>query len=97
VWYEPTPTSMAALNGFVASIGPTGSLRGAVGWRFFEPFFIGPEAQAIWCADYQQWRLGAHITGFRVDGLEWSAAAGWAVESDGRAGPYLRFGVNARY
>jgi hypothetical protein len=97
LWYEPTPTTMAALNGTIISIGPTGSLRAALGMRFSEPFFVGPEAQAIWCADYQQLRLGAHVTGFRIDGLEWSAAGGWAVESDGRAGPYLRLGVNARY
>lgn len=96
-WYEPTPSTMAALNGSVASIGPTGSVRAAVGWRLFEPLFVGPEAQGIWCADYQQLRLGAHVTGFRIDGLEWSAAAGWAVESDGRDGPYLRVGVNVRY
>ena len=57
----------------------------------------GPEAQAIWCADYQQLRIGAHVTGFRINGMEWSAAAGWAVESDGREGPYLRLGFSARY
>ena len=51
-----------------------GSLRAAIGWRFFEPFFVGPEAQVIWCADYQQLRLGAHITGLRINGIEWSAA-----------------------
>ncbi len=97
VWYQPGPASMVALDGSIASIGLEGSLRAAIGWRFSEPFFVGPETQAIWCTDYQQLRLGAHITGFRIDALEWSAAAGWAIESDGRAGPYLRLGVNARY
>jgi len=97
VWYQPSPVTMLALDGSVASIGPTGSLRAAIGWRFSEPFFVGPETQALWCADYQQVRLGVHVTGFRIDALEWSAAGGWAVESDGRAGPYLRLGVNARY
>ena len=66
-------------------------------WRGAEPFFVGPEAQAIWCADYQQLRLGAHITGFRINGLEWSAAGGWAFESDGREGLYMRLAVIARY
>jgi Cellulose biosynthesis protein BcsS len=97
VWYQPTPTSMAALNMSVASIGLIGTVRGAVGWQFGEPFFVGPEAQALWCIDYQQWRLGVHVTGLRIDGLEWSAGAGWAVESFGREGPYLRLGVSVRY
>jgi hypothetical protein len=97
VWYQPTPASMAAINGTIASIAAIGTMRAAVGWRFDQPFFVGPEAQALWCLDYQQWRLGAHVTGFRIDGLDWSASAGWAIESIGRAGPYLRLGVNTRF
>lgn len=97
VWYQPTPTSMIAVNGSIASVALIGSLRAAVGWRFSEPFFVGPEAQALWCIDYQQWRIGAHVTGFRIDGFEWSASSGWAIESDRRSGPYIRLGVNARY
>ena len=79
VWYQPTPTSMVALNGTIASIAAIGTMRAAVGWQFSEPFFVGPEAQALWCIDYQQWRLGAHVTGYRIDGLDWSAAAGWTL------------------
>ena len=44
VWFQPNPTMLAAMNGSIISIGPTGSVRAAVGWRFFEPFFVGPEA-----------------------------------------------------
>lgn len=97
IWYEPVPTMMVAVNGTMLSIGPTGALRTALGWRSTEPFFAGPEVQAIWCADYQQLRIGAHVTGFRINGMEWSAAGGWAVESDGREGPYMRLGFSARY
>ena len=97
VWYQPTLTSMVALNGTIASIAAIGTLRAAVGWQFSEPFFVGPEAQALWCIDYQQWRLGAHITGFRINGIDWSAAAGLTVEFFGRVGPYLRLGVNTKF
>ena len=97
MWYQPNPGTMAEFNASIASIAAIGTARAAVGWRPYDSFFIGPEAQAFWCVDYQQWRLGVHVTGFRVDGFEWSAATGWAVESDGRTGPYLRLGVNMRY
>lgn len=97
IWFQISPTMMATANGSILSIGPTGSVRAAVGWRSSEPFYIGPEAQGIWCADYQQLRFGAHVTGFRIDGLDWSAASGWAMESNGRSGPYVRIGFNARY
>jgi hypothetical protein len=97
VWYQPDPATMIALDGSIASIGLIGSARAAIGWRSSEPFFVGPETQVIWCLDYQQLRVGAHVTGFRIDALEWTAAGGWAMESDRRAGPYLRLGVNTRY
>lgn len=97
VWYQPSPAIMVALNGMIATIGPTGSLRGAVGERIFEPVFIGPEAQAIWCGFYDELRIGAHLTGWRVGALEWSAAAGLSVDTDHRFGPYVRLDVNVRY
>jgi hypothetical protein len=37
------------------------------------------------------------VTGFRIDALEWSAAGGWAMETDHRAGPYFRLGFNTPY
>jgi hypothetical protein len=97
IWYRPDPATMIAFDGSIASIGLVGSARAAIGWRSSEPFFIGPETQAIWCVDYQQIRFGGHVTGFRVDALEWSAAGGWAIESFRRAGPYVRLGFNTRY
>ncbi len=88
---------MIALDGSIASIELIGSARATIGWKVFEPFFIGPETQAFWCTGYRELRLGAHVTGYRIDALEWSAADGWAVDSFGRSGPYLRLGVTARY
>jgi len=29
--------------------------------------------------------------------MEWSAAGGWATDSDRRSGPYLRIGVSTKY
>ncbi len=97
VWYQPSPATMVAVNGTVLSIGPTGSLRAAFGERLLAPVFIGPETQALWCAEYQELRFGAHLTGWRFQALEWDAGAGWALDSDRRAGPYLRLGFNGRY
>jgi hypothetical protein len=97
IWSQPTPTTMIALNGSIASIAAIGTMRVATGWQFSEPFFVGPEVQSLWCIDYQQWRVGVHVTSFRFGGAEWTAASGLAVESFGRAGPYLRLGLNVHY
>jgi len=97
VWYQPSANTMAAVSGSIASIGPTGSVRAAVGIRVFDSFFVGPETRALWCADFQQMQFGAHLTGFRTNALEWSAGGGWLMDSDHRSGPYLRLGVSAKY
>jgi hypothetical protein len=88
---------MIALDGSVASIAMIGSARAATGWHLYDSFFAGPEVQALWCVDYHEWRLGAHITAFRLSGFEWTAAAGAALDSFNRLGPYLRAGVILRY
>jgi hypothetical protein len=97
LWFQPTPASMISINGTVASIGPTGSLRVTVGARLFDRMFVGPENQEIWCGDFEEYQFGAHVTALHTDKLEWSAGSGWGVTSDHRNGPYLRVGVNTRY
>jgi len=97
LWYRPNPATMIALDGSIASIALIGSARAAVGWRSSPAsFFIGPETQLLWCTDYQQLRFGAHVTNFRIDALQWSAAAGLEIESFHRSGAYLRIGFNSR-
>jgi hypothetical protein len=97
LWLQPTPATMAELNGTVASIGPTGSLRAAFGVRVFDRMFVGPESKEIWCGNFEQVQLGAHVTALRINAFEWSAGSGWSITSDHRTGPYLRVGFNARY
>jgi hypothetical protein len=97
VWYQPTADTMAAVSGAIASIGPTGSVRAAFGVRAFDAMFLGPETEMLWCGDFQQVELGAHITAFHFKAMEWSAGGGWSMDSDRRSGPYLRLGVSAKY
>jgi hypothetical protein len=97
IWYQPNATTMAAVNGSIASIGPTGYVRATFGFRFLAPAFVGPEIAQLWCGDYQQMEFGAHITGLRINNFEWSMGSGFALTSDQRYGPYLRAGFNARY
>lgn len=97
VWYQPTANIMAALNGSLVSIGPTGYLRTALGYRLFDAAFVGPETAMLWCANFRQLEVGAHLTALHVGGSEWSAGAGWSMDTDRRSGPYLRLSVSAKY
>jgi len=96
-WYQPIEPMMIALDGSIASIALIGSARAATGWRIADSLFLGPEAQALWCVDYHEWRLGAHVTAFRFGGVEWAAGIGAAYDSFNRLGPYLRAGIVMRY
>jgi hypothetical protein len=97
VWYQQKAETMVAVNGTLASIGPTGSLRAALGYRVFDAMFVGPESEVIWCGNFEQLEVGAHVTALRFETLEWSDATGWSMDTDKRTGPYLRLGVSAKY
>jgi hypothetical protein len=92
LWYEPTPLTMVAIDGSVSSIDHQYSVRGAVGMRAFDWFYLGPEVQRFNSEGYQQTRLGIHVTAFRTSIGEWSAAAGWGTDTGDRDGPYMRVG-----
>jgi len=97
LWYEPTGATMLAFNAFVSSINTDYSVRAAYGWRLFNSFYLGPEAQTFDCVGYRQLRVGLHLTALKIGPIEWSAAAGWSEDSDHRSSPYLRLGILARF
>jgi len=96
LWFEPTPSSMIAADASLSSIATSYSARVAYGWRVKDWFYLGPEAATFACIGYNQFRLGIHLTGLKTEQWEWSAAAGWAGDSDHRTSPYLRIGVLTR-
>ena len=102
LWYEPTPTTLIAGDAALSSIATSHSARVAFGWRVAdeifngEGFYVGPETQYFGSDGYRQWRFGAHITSLKAETSEWSAAVGFARDSDGRASPYVRLNLSTR-
>lgn len=97
LWHEPDALTMIAADASVSSIGPSYTARGALGWRIADAFYLGPEVGGFASRDtYRQFRAGLHITGLRYAWVEWSAAAGWATDSDDRDGFYARIGFHVR-
>jgi hypothetical protein len=96
LWYEPSAGTMLAADGSVSSIGAGEYARVAYGWRLFDRFYVGPEAQIYHTDPYVHTRFGVHITAFKFFEREWSAALGYATDNDRRSGVYLRLGVLAR-
>ena len=96
LWWEPMPEMMLT-SAFSASTNATShSARAAAGWRMFDQFWAGPEISASGDAFSQQVRIGAHLTGFRHDALEWYGAVGYVTDSYHRGGIYGRIGVLTR-
>jgi Cellulose biosynthesis protein BcsS len=100
LWHEPTPDTMIVADVSLSSVAVNNSARAGYGWRVFEEtlggLYVGPETQYFRSDGYRQWRLGAHITSMKTEDVEWSAATGWAMDSQGRASPYLRLNVLKR-
>jgi len=96
LWMEPTPTTMAAGDASLSTIGANYSARAAYGWKLFNRFYAGPESQVYGGDGYAQLRFGAHLTSLRTGITEWSAGCGWAVDSDRRRSLYLRLGLMQR-
>jgi Cellulose biosynthesis protein BcsS len=96
LWWEPMPEMMLT-SAFSATTNAASHVaRGAAGWRVFEQFWAGPEISASSDQFSQQVRIGAHLTGFKLDAFEWSAAIGYVADSYHRNGIYGRIGILTR-
>ena len=101
LWYEPTPMTLIAGDVALASVATSSSARLAYGWRvdqdlFSDGIYVGPEVQYFGSDGYRQFRIGLHITSMKTETTEWSAAAGWARDSDGQTSPYLRLNMSQK-
>jgi hypothetical protein len=101
LWSEPWPNIMIAANGSISSLENSYDARLAAGWRpqTIFGFYIGPEVQTFASGDYEQYRFGVHVTSFKPDWFdaEFSAAVGWARDSDDHSGTYARISALTRY
>jgi hypothetical protein len=93
-WYEPMTKTMVTLDGTVSTIATNHALRASFGWRVIDDqFYFGPETAFFASDGYRHYRLGFHLTGLKTDNSQWSAAGGWARDSDGNSSPYVRLGL----
>jgi hypothetical protein len=96
LWWEPMPEMMLTSALSASTNATSHSARAAAGWRMLDRFWVGPEISTSADVFSQQYRVGAHLTGFRLDALEWSAAIGYVTDSYHRSGVYGRIGLLTR-
>ena len=97
VWYQPTPTSMVAINGTIASIAAIGTLRAAVGWQF-PAVLRRPRGTGIVVhrLSAMAGRRAHHRLSYRWCSIGQRQPGGRSNLS-AASGPYLRLGVNTRF
>lgn len=99
LWSEPTASTLIAGDASLGTLATSHSARLAFGWRISSEllnenyFYLGPEVQAFTSDGYRQVRLGLHVTSMKTGDIEWSAAIGYARDTDRHASPYLRLGL----
>jgi len=96
VWWEPTAWLMLASSVSASTIGSSFGVRGAMGWRVLDRFWAGPEIEASGDPVYRQYRVGLHVTSFRMAAFEWSLGAGYVEDNADRAGLYGRISLLTR-
>lgn len=95
-WWQPVPDMMVAASASASTIGNTFGARAALGWRFMDNFFAGPEVETFTDFHYRQYRIGAHVTAFRTGDFEWSLGTGYAIDNNSRSSAYGRLSVLTR-
>jgi hypothetical protein len=108
LWDHPTQDTLLTLNAAMGSARREGWGRAAFGQRIGPPaspvlmgqplfgpsFFIGPEAELSLAGDYTKWRVGAHVTQFRLMGFTLRLAAGHERASGTMRGLYVTAGLH---
>ncbi|MCU4180519.1 cellulose biosynthesis protein BcsS [Bosea sp. BH3] len=94
LWMTPAEGMMLQASAYASSIN--GRLWGRVahGWQTPMGFYLGPELEAYRERDYSKLRLGLHLTGLRLLGVEWRLSGGWQTTSDRPSEAYGTLGLH---
>lgn len=94
LWSTPAPGMMVQANAYASTLDGRLWGRLAPGWQTPLGFYAGPEFEAYRERDYRKYRLGLHLTGLRLLGLEWRLSGGWERTSDRPSALYATLGLH---
>jgi len=98
-WLNPTPQTLAAFEAEYATAFQTHYAKGKLGYDFSsgKEIFFGPEATFLGDERYEQWRIGAHVTGAKLGKIDLELGAGYLQDSNLGPGIYGTVGLNFRF
>ncbi|NVN86938.1 MAG: cellulose biosynthesis protein BcsS [Rhodopseudomonas sp.] len=71
--------------------------RVKLGLAALGPVYVGPELAALGDDFYRQWRIGGHVTGLQLGGLQFGVSAGYQIDKSGSGGAYGSLDIRAAY
>lgn len=93
LWAHPTTDTLLTATAIAGSARGHVWARTSAGYAFWKDIFIGPELALYRTSDYQEWRVGAHVTGLTWGPWNLRFSGGVLRTDEDRTGAYL--GVTA--
>jgi hypothetical protein len=88
VYYTPTDKIMMSSNLSYSTRKNSYYMRSKLGFAVAEDVYVGPEVAAQGSRDYQQYRVGAHVSGVKIGQLSFGLAAGYMMDRKNGNGAY---------
>lgn len=94
---RPTERTMVSAYGSFTSNDRAYYGRAKFGYQVGDGFYVGPEAAVLGNDFYNQFRIGAHLTGLRLGAIQASLSAGYQYDRDQKGGAYGSLDVRAQF
>lgn len=94
---RPTDTTMVSAYGSFTTNDKAYFARLKAGYRLGEGIYIGPEAAVLGNDFYNQWRVGAHLSGLQLGPVQASLSAGYQFDRAHGAGAYGAVDLRAQF
>ena len=90
LWANPTRDTLLTATLVGTTTNTSLWARGSAGYRVARDLYAGPEVTAYVTETYQETKLGAHLTGFRLGILQGRVSGGWMITDEkGPGSPYV--------
>ncbi len=89
LYYTPTDWMMMSTNASFSTRKRAYYARSKLGFAVAEELYVGPEAGASGSTDYNQYRVGAHISGVKIGAMSFGLSGGYAFDRKNGNGGYM--------
>lgn len=88
--YYGTPSDKTMLSAYASYSSIYNAYYARLKWGVapLGAFYVGPEFAALGDDFYRQWRVGVHLTTFRIGAMQFGVSGGYAIDQNSRGGGY---------